>query len=138
MTRVLVIDDDELFVRLMAQALSQRGHDVVCANDGIRGEAAFKAAPFDAVVCDLVMPRQEGLETIRSMQRTNPRLGVVAISGGLGQAPGMDILNMARLLGAHVTLRKPFQLSALCAAVDEAVAIATASPDSAAGAGVSR
>lgn len=125
MARVLVIDDDELFVKLMVHALEQRGHEVTSANDGISGEAAFKSAPFDAVVCDLVMPRQEGLETMRAMQRKNPRLGVVAISSGLGQAPSMDILNMARLLGAHVTLRKPFQLSQLATAVDEAIAAAT-------------
>lgn len=131
MTRVLVIDDDELFVKLMAHALGERGHEVVCANDGVSGEAAFRQSAFDAVVCDLVMPRQEGLETIRSMQRQNPELGVVAISGGLGQAPGMDILNMARLLGAHVTLRKPFQLSELCDAVDRAVATAAAKSASA-------
>lgn len=126
MARVLVIDDDELFVKLMAHALSARGHEVECAHDGQAGEAAMETAPFDAVVCDLVMPRQEGLETIRYMRRDNPALAVVAISGGLGQSSGLDILNIAKLMGAHVTLRKPFQLSQLTAAVDEAVAAAHA------------
>lgn len=135
MARVLVIDDDELFVKLMVHALKERGHEVECAYDGQDGEAAFDVAPFDVVVCDLVMPKQEGLETIRYMKRKNPALGVVAISGGLGQAPGMDILNIARLLGAHVTLRKPFQLSQLAAAVEEAIAAATSAASGKASAG---
>jgi DNA-binding response OmpR family regulator len=135
MARVLVIDDDELFVKLMAQALKARGHEVECAHDGEAGEAAMETVPFDAVVCDLVMPRQEGLETIRYMRRKNPALAVVAISGGLGQKSGLDILKMAELMGAHVSLRKPFQLSELTAAVDQAVAAARSAAGGKASAG---
>lgn len=124
MARVLVIDDDELFVKLMVQALSDRGHQVEFAFDGESGEQAFDAAPFDAVVCDLVMPHQEGLETIRHMRGRNPNLGIVAISGGLKRGAGIDILSIAQHLGAHATLQKPFQLSQLAAAVELALSSA--------------
>lgn len=136
MARVLVIDDDELFVKLMVHALAERGHEVAFAYDGESGEQAFDAAPFDAVVCDLVMPHQEGLETIRHMRRRNPNLGIVAISGGLKRGAGIDILSIAQHLGAHATLQKPFQLSQLAQAVDQAIdsAAQAATPRASAGA----
>ncbi len=126
MARILVIDDDEFFVKLMVDALQHGGHEVEFAYDGEAGERAFDASRFDAVVCDMVMPQQEGLETIRYMRLTNPNVAVVAISAGLEQASGIDILSMAQNLGAHVTLRKPFRLSQLTAAVDQAQALSCA------------
>lgn len=136
MARVLVVDDDELFVKLMVHALTERGHEVAFAFDGESGEQAFDAAPFDAVVCDLVMPHQEGLETIRHMRRRNPNLGIVAISGGLKRGAGIDILSIAQQFGAHATLQKPFQLSQLVQAVEQAVTSAAqaALPKASAGA----
>jgi len=123
MARVLVIDDDELFVKLMVQALKQRGHDVEFALDGRVGSEAFVASRFDVVVCDLVMPHQEGFETIRKMRRERPDIGIVAISGGLTVSTAkIDILRMAEQFGADVTLSKPFKLSELVVAVDTALA----------------
>ena len=123
MAQILIIDDDELFVKLMVHALKQRGHDVSFALDGLAGMRAFANGSFDAVVCDIVMPEQEGVETIKAMRRQRPNVGIVAISGGLsfGQASNIDVLHIAGQLGADVTLKKPFQLSELAAAVDQAL-----------------
>jgi DNA-binding response OmpR family regulator len=126
MARVLVIDDDELFVKLMVHALQERGHEVEFAFDGLAGARAFSASRFDAVVCDLIMPDQEGLETIRHMRRERPQVGIVAISSGMKRAPEVDVLHFANQLGADLTLRKPFKLSQLTAAVDSAIAKAHA------------
>jgi DNA-binding response OmpR family regulator len=122
MARVLVIDDDELFVKLMVHALKERGHDVEFAFDGAAGTRAFSASRFDAVVCDLIMPDQEGLETIKLIRRESPHVGIVAISSGMKRAPDVDVLHFANRLGADLTLRKPFKLSELTAAVDSAIA----------------
>ena len=120
MAKILVIDDDKFIVKLIQGALTKAGHEVECAYDGEAGEQAFDATPFDAVICDMLMPQQEGLETIRHMRRSRPATAVVAISGGLGGSD-LDILTMARDLGAHATLQKPFQLPQMIAAVDEAL-----------------
>jgi DNA-binding response OmpR family regulator len=121
--RILIIDDDELFVKLMVHALKQRGHEVEFALDGLAGTRAFANGAFDAVVCDIVMPEQEGVETIKGLRRQRPDVGIVAISGGLslGRASNIDVLHIAGQLGADVTLKKPFQLSELAAAVDQAL-----------------
>ena len=123
MARVLIIDDDALFVKLMVHTLKQRGHDVEFALDGLAGSRAFSASNFDVVVCDIVMPEQEGVETIKTMRRERPDVGIVAISGGLslGNASSIDVLHIAGQLGADVTLKKPFQLSELSSAVEVAL-----------------
>jgi len=120
MARVLVIDDDQLFVKLMVHALKQRGHEVEFALDGITGARTFAGANFDVVVCDIVMPEQEGVETIKQMRANRPDVAIVAISGGLsyGHSANIDVLDIAGKLGADMTLKKPFQLSELSAAVD--------------------
>ena len=122
MARILVIDDDEVFVDVMVHALEERGHAVTFALDGLAGTRAFTAQPFDAVICDLVMPNQEGLETIRHMRRERPCIAIVAVSGGLPRAPQIDVLNLASKFGADQTLRKPFKPSQLGTAVDAALA----------------
>lgn len=124
MSRILVIDDDELFIKLMVHALTQRGHEVDFALDGFEGSKKFDAIQYDAVVCDIVMPEQEGIKTITSMRRARPNVAIIAISGGLTKfgGKGLDVLEIASRLGADKTLTKPFQLSDLAKAVDEAIA----------------
>lgn len=120
MARVLIIDDDELFIKLMVHALKQRGHEVEFALDGLAGSRMFLASEYDVVVCDIVMPEQEGVETIKIMRRARPDVGIIAISGGLSlsHTTNIDVLHIAGQLGANVTMKKPFQLSELTAAVD--------------------
>ena len=130
MPRVLVIDDDEVFVKLMVLALKQRGHEVEYALDGEAGYRAFKASDFDAVICDIVMPEREGIETIQQMRNDRPSLGIVAISGGLrlSDRESIDVLQVVEKLGADISIKKPFQMSALYQAVDDAIAIHNALP----------
>lgn len=124
MARVLVIDDDQLFVKLIVHALTQRGHEVEFALDGESGAMTFAKSRFDAVVCDIVMPEQEGVQTIKQIRADRSDVAIVAISGGLNfsHTANIDVLDIAGKLGADVTLRKPFQLSELAAAVDQAMA----------------
>jgi DNA-binding response OmpR family regulator len=122
MAKLLVIDDDKFFVKVMSIALRARGHEVDCAYDGEAGEAAFDAKAFDAVICDMVMPHQDGLETIRSLRSKRPEVAMIAVSGGLGGATDLDVLSIADKFGAHVSLKKPFQPMQLAQAVDAAIA----------------
>lgn len=124
MARVLVIDDDELFVKLMCHSLKQKGHSVEYAVDGKRGWKVFSEGHFDVVVCDVVMPEQEGLETIQRMRKQNCDVGIIAISGGLSRADTtrLDVLDIVAKLGANATLKKPFPLSELASCVERVVA----------------
>jgi len=118
--RILVIDDDALFVKLMCRSLELAGHSVDYALDGKAGWVAFCKSPPDAVVCDIVMPEQEGLETVRQMRLRDPNVSIIAISGGLSRVRSdqLDVLGIVEKLGANATLKKPFQLSELTKLVD--------------------
>src|SRR5258708_4914375 len=124
MSRLLVIDDDKVFAKLITVFLQQRGHEVSFALDGREGIESFRVNKFDGVVCDIVMPDREGIETIREIRRLNDRVAIVAISGGLSpvQAGNVDVLDLAELMGADISLKKPFPLSELAAGIDRALA----------------
>jgi CheY-like chemotaxis protein len=120
MARVLVVDDDEQIRSILRAILETAGHQVTEAADGAEGFRCAGREPADLVFCDLFMPGQDGLETIRDLRRDFPALPVVAMSGG-GYGGELDLLPAARLLGANVALRKPFNPESVLNAVRQAL-----------------
>ncbi|MBI5693494.1 MAG: response regulator [Verrucomicrobia bacterium] len=106
MSRILLIDDDDALRTVLARALTQAGYEVVEANEGRRAVECLRRSPVDVVVTDLIMPGQEGIETIMQLRRDHPALPVIAMSGGMANSP--HYLDLARRLGARRTLQKPF------------------------------
>jgi len=101
--RILVLDDDEAVRGLLQHALADAGYEVRSARDGREGMRLVANEPFDLVLTDLIMPDQEGIETIRNLHRDYPSIRIVAISGAMDAV----YLKTAELLGAHAALRKP-------------------------------
>lgn len=78
---------------------------MIQASDGKQAQSRCLETVFDLVITDLVMPEQEGLETIHALRKQSPNLPVVAISGAFAGA----YLELARKLGAKAVFRKPFE-----------------------------
>lgn len=116
MATILLIDDDELVQRTLAHALQAAGHDVHTARDGREGLAKMSTSRPDLVITDVIMPNQEGIETIMELRKRDARIPIIAISGagGLGR---LDFLGAAAVFGATKALRKPFRPSVLVEAV---------------------
>jgi DNA-binding NtrC family response regulator len=106
MSCILLIDDDDALRTVLARALTQAGYEVVEANEGRSAVEHLRRRPVDVVVTDLIMPGQEGIETIMQLRRDHPTLPVIAMSGGMANSP--HYLELARRLGAGRTLQKPF------------------------------
>ncbi len=121
MPSLLLIEDDDLFREALADALTERGYTVRQARDGDQGLEIFRVEPTDLVLTDLVMPNKEGIETIKSLRREHPNLGIIAMSGGAAFNPAL-YLKLAGSLGANRTLQKPFGLPALLTALEEVLA----------------
>lgn len=117
MPSILLIEDDDFFRDTLAIALTERGYTVTQAADGAKGVKLFLATPTDLVLTDIVMPNQEGVETIETLRRDHPKLGIIAMSGG----PPL-YLRVAGAIGANRTLPKPFDLPTLLAAITEVLA----------------
>lgn len=115
----IVIIDDEPMVRLTLRGmLEYAGHEVREAGDGREGLALCDEQCPDIVITDIIMPEQEGIETIRALRRDLPHVRVIAISGG-GRFDNAELLRIALRLGAARVLAKPFRRAELVKAVDE-------------------
>lgn len=118
MATVLVIEDDPLVRDTIRLGLETAGYNVILAANGREGVSMLSRREVDVVVTDLIMPEQEGLETIRIIRREYSGTRIIAISGG-GRHVGTDYLKAANLLGAEFALQKPFAMSRLRQCVAE-------------------
>jgi len=116
--RILVIDDDEQMRVLLQQAMQWAGFEVVAAENGRQGQQLFEEQPADLIITDLIMPEQEGLETIRILKQEYPTVKIIAISGG-GRIGPEAYLPAAMELGADRIFTKPFDVKELISAVQE-------------------
>jgi DNA-binding response OmpR family regulator len=117
---ILLIDDDPALLRVLEAAFATAGYAVLTAIDGRGGMKLFVTASPAIVVTDIVMPTQEGIETIIAMKTARPEVKIVAMSGG-GRISGETFLNMAANLGADRVIAKPFPPSALVALVADLI-----------------
>ena len=116
----MVIDDEAAGRDLLRDILEAEGHHVVEAGDGELGSRLYRQEPTDLIITDIYMPNQEGLQTIRELKRDFPDVRLIAMSGG-SDVVKMDVLQIAKKLGAVRTLSKPFGINELVAAVQEAL-----------------
>src|SRR5258708_40028078 len=96
---VLVIDDDEAVRSSLEMLLEAYGFQTVLARDGRQGMAAFRANAPDVVLIDLMMPVQDGIETIALMRREWQEARVIPMSGA-ARIRGWDGPSGARQSGA--------------------------------------
>jgi len=113
---ILVIDDDAIVRRTLQEILESEGFQVTSAENGRQGIAAFDRRRPDLVITDIIMPDQEGIETIIHLRKVWPQGPIIAISGG-GRIGNVDFLQMAERIGADAILSKPFEPEELLALV---------------------
>ena len=113
--RILVADDEPGVRGFLRAALEQGGYQVTEAANGKQALQEALAGHTDLVITDIVMPEQEGIETIRALRRDVPGVGIIAISGAFGG----QFLKAAHLLGADAVLSKPVNAEVLLAKVAE-------------------
>jgi len=115
--RILIIDDDEGFRKMLRQILEAEGYEVAEACDGAAGIKQQISDPADLIITDIIMPKKKGIETMLEIKKTHPNLNFIAVSGGGFYGPEMD-LKTAQILGAR-TLKKPFLRRELLSAIEE-------------------
>lgn len=118
MSRILIIDDDPDIRRLLKGALERSQHEILEAANGIEGMRRWREGNPDLVITDLVMPEKDGLDTLFEMVSLDPRVKVIAMTGG-NWREAVDRLHDARLFGAVRTVAKPFTLSEMLRVVGE-------------------
>ena len=110
---ILVVDDEAAEREQICILLEDAGYDVLEAVDGKEAESVLGVCMVDLMITDIVMPEQEGLQTIKSVRKNRPHLKIIAMSGV--RVGGH--LRAAELLGADAVLCKPLTREVLLDAV---------------------
>jgi two-component system, NtrC family, response regulator AtoC len=103
--RILIIDDEENFRHMLSVILIKEGYEVETASNGEEGIQKSIASPFNQILCDIRMPRMDGLEFLREIKKTAVDATIIIMS-----AYGtLDIAIEAMKLGAYDYISKPFK-----------------------------
>ena len=122
MARILLIDDDELVRKSLANFLIHDGYQVVEASNGAVAQKLLGSEPFDLILTDIIMPEQDGLEVIMSQRYQPSRPKIIAISGGSPKLSQQVLLDIALTMKADAVLAKPVSYEQLSDAVRTALA----------------
>ena len=104
--KVLVVDDQELMGKLIADLLSRFGHECKIVRSGTEALDRMRQDRFDAVITDIVMPEMDGLALARELRNLYPRLPVTIMTGHGNAYPEES----ARLAGARDFIMKSFSI----------------------------
>ena len=101
----------------MCRILRRDGHRSVEAGNGVEGMAALIHTDFDLVICDMLMPVQDGINTIRRIRNVDESIPIIVVTGAFG-AKSLSPHDLAIAMGADAALHKPFTKEQLLAAVN--------------------
>ncbi len=114
--RVLLVDDEELFLTALAQRMAKRGYDVATAENGTVALELAAARDYDVIVLDLAMPGIDGIETLKKLRVADPDLQIILLTGHATVSAGVEAMK----LGAMDFLEKPADFKDLLAKIEEA------------------
>jgi CheY-like chemotaxis protein len=116
--QILIVEDDDELRSVLREVLEREGYGVAEAADGKAAMELQRLTGADLVITDIIMPEMDGIETIMALRKGFPWVKIIAMSGGHRAGP-RAFLNLAKALGAHRTLHKPFIFEDMLDAVDE-------------------
>ncbi|MGW8265556.1 MAG: response regulator [Longimicrobiales bacterium] len=101
--RVLLVDDEEDYVKAMAERMDMRDRQSRVALSGEEALQVLEKDPPDVIVLDLRMPGMQGMEVLERVRRDHPHIQVIILTGHGGEAEEAE----ARRLGAFEYIQKP-------------------------------
>lgn len=114
--RVLLIDDEKIFVDSLTRVLRRRGMEVRGAANGAEGLEALSREQFDAIVLDVRMPGMDGIATFKAIRERDAVTPVIFLSGHI------DIKQVSQALkdGCAEVLLKPCPMDQLVSSIEDA------------------
>lgn len=119
MSRILVIEDEAAIRRVLVKILSEESdtYHVFEAEDGLKGVETLKKEDFDLVLCDIKMPKMDGVEVLETVKKVKPEIPFIMISGH----GDLDTAVNTMRLGAFDYISKPPDLNRLLTTVRNAL-----------------
>ncbi|HWV66780.1 sigma-54 dependent transcriptional regulator [Chitinophaga sp.] len=109
MANILIIDDEKSIRKTLTEILTYEGYKVDEAADGMEGFKMFQAKSYDAVLCDIKMPKMDGLEFLEKAREVNGDIPIIMVSGH----GNIDTAVEAVKKGAYDYISKPPDLNRL-------------------------
>ena len=111
MSKILIIEDEEAIRRVLVKILTEenKNYQVFEASDGLAGVEAIKKEDFDLILCDIKMPKMDGVEVLEAAKKIKPEIPIVMISGH----GDLDTAVSTMRLGAYDYISKPPDLNRL-------------------------
>jgi DNA-binding response OmpR family regulator len=116
--RILVVDDEQGMRDMLTFELSQEGHQVDSAENGVFALRMASDTCYDLAISDLKMPGMDGVQTMAALKELDPDLEVIVATG----YATVDTAIACMKQGAYDYIQKPFDLNELCALVEQALA----------------
>ena len=113
---LLIVDDEEDFLRAISRSLAIRDFHVVTANRGEKALEVAKSYPVDIAIVDLKMPGMNGLETLEALKKVHPWMEIIILTGH----GTIDSAVEATRSGAYSYMQKPCELDTLMQMLIEA------------------
>ena len=119
MSKILVIEDEAAIRRVLVKILSEesKSYHVEEAEDGLSGLEKIKNTDYDLVLCDIKMPKMDGVEVLEAVKKIKPETAIVMISGH----GDLDTAVNTMRLGAFDYISKPPDLNRLLNTVRNAL-----------------
>ncbi|MDZ4792957.1 MAG: sigma-54 dependent transcriptional regulator [Bacteroidota bacterium] len=117
MADILIIDDEKAIRKTLTEILSFEGYKIDEAADGEEGLKKFKEKNFDLVLCDIKMPKLDGIEFLQKAGEINPDVPIIMISGHGNIETAVDAVKK----GAYDYISKPPDLNRLLITIRNAM-----------------
>lgn len=114
--KVLVVDDEEQFLKSFSKRLEMRGMKIETAMSGEEALQKAQGKDFDAIILDLVMPGMGGIETLKKLKEENPDLQIIILTGHGTIEKGVEAIKA----GALDFVEKPADLNKILEKIGEA------------------
>jgi len=117
MAKILVVDDEKNLRMVVQKELSRQSHIVETAADGEEAWEMLEAQDFDVVLCDINMPRLDGMGLLRRLcEQNHNRPEVIMLTGQATVETAIEAMK----LGAYDYLTKPYRIAELAVLVEQA------------------
>lgn len=119
MPKILIIEDEDAIRRVLSKIILNEGGDMVVeeAKDGAEGFEMIQKMDYDLVLCDIKMPKMDGVEVLQKVQETKPEIPFIMISGHGELETAVETMR----LGAYDYISKPPDLNRLLSAIRNAL-----------------
>ncbi|MFC1564006.1 response regulator [candidate division KSB1 bacterium] len=109
MKKILIVDDDKQVLEGLKRILVSNGYFAECAENAVDALESIKKSAFDLLIIDLILPKMDGIELIKQINRISGQYKIIMITGH----PSSKYEEEAKKLGVAAYLIKPFSIDNL-------------------------